>query len=96
MTFEVSSCTKFQIFQGFAPDPTGGATVLPLGELTVLPLGELTVLPLGEHCTVHVAGGEGGSPQEPHLHSLGLGLQPFLGLMSVGDRTKSLIDSNRQ
>jgi len=87
---------NFKFSRALPRTPLGELTVLPLGELTVLPLGELTVLPLGEHCTVHVAGGEGGSPQEPHLHSLGLGLQPFLGLMSVGDRTKSLIDSNRQ
>jgi len=29
VTFEVSSCTKFQIFRGSAPDPAGGAYSAP-------------------------------------------------------------------
>ena len=29
MTFEVSSCNKFQIFRGSAPDPVGGAYSAP-------------------------------------------------------------------
>jgi len=33
VNFEVSSCTKFQIFQGFALDPAGGAYSTPPGPL---------------------------------------------------------------
>ena len=32
MTFEVSSCTEFQIVQGSAPDPAGGAYIVEFGE----------------------------------------------------------------
>ena len=69
MTFEVSSCAKFQIFRGSAPDPTAGASGAdPLQELTMPPLPDL--LPGGQ---------SGGRSQEPHsvLSALGAeGLSP--------------------
>jgi len=66
VTFEVSSCTKFQIFQGFAPDPTGGAYSAPTGGAYSAPTGGAYSAPTGGalYCTCSWWG-RGQSPRTP-------------------------------
>ena len=64
VTFQVSSCTKFQIIRGSAPDIRGSAPDPAGGTYSARP--------------DPLAGGEGGSKNStPTLGPSGLGLRPF-------------------